>query len=45
MTATPHWMFLQVSEGKTAKNGARLITPADPEGNEFDVIADTAVGQ
>ena len=45
MTATPHWMFLQVPEGKTAKNRARLITRADPEGHEFDVIADTAAGQ
>jgi catechol 2,3-dioxygenase-like lactoylglutathione lyase family enzyme len=70
----PHWMFVQVPEGKTAKNrmhadliidvadlaaeterllglgavklaeheddGTRWVTLADPDGNEFDVMAD-----
>ena len=67
----PHWMFVKVPEGKTAKNrahpdfaaadldaevkritglgatkkgefeegGARWVTLADPDGNEFDVVA------
>ena len=70
----PHWMFVNVPEGKTAKNrvhcdliaadlqgevkrlvnaGAtmrfeheagdvRWVTVSDPEGNEFDVIAEHA---
>jgi predicted enzyme related to lactoylglutathione lyase len=73
-SSRPHWMFVQVPEGKTAKNrmhtdliidvadlaaeterllglgavklaehedgGTRWVTLADPEGNEFDVMAD-----
>ena len=67
----PGWMFIQVPEGKTAKNrfhidfasedwaadveavvalgakrigdydesGARWVSLADPEGNEFDIVA------
>jgi hypothetical protein len=70
----PHWMFIQVPEGKTAKNrmhcdliagnlqsevkrlvdagatehsehemgNARWVTLLEPEGNEFDVVADQA---
>jgi hypothetical protein len=70
-TERPHWMFIKVPEGKTAKNrmhpdliaadfgpeverllalgavrraefeegGSRWVTLADPEGNEFDVVA------
>jgi predicted enzyme related to lactoylglutathione lyase len=69
----PHWMFIKVPEGKSAKNrfhpdliaadleaevkrligvgavrkrafdenGARWVTMLDPEGNEFDVVAES----
>jgi hypothetical protein len=49
MTATLYAVTLDRADATAPAgfwaDGARLITPANPEGNEFDVIADTAVGQ